>query len=55
MTALVVTVNVGLVVEPAATVTLDGTEATDGLLLVSVTTAPPDGAAALSFTVFPVN
>ncbi len=37
-------------VEPADTVTLDGTEAAE-LLLERVTTIPPDGAAALSVTV----
>src|SRR5215208_3544043 len=36
---------------PAATVTVGGTEATDELLLVSVTTAPPGGAAPPSLTV----
>jgi hypothetical protein len=45
----VLTVKVALV-EPAATVTLDGTVATV-LLLEVVTTAPPAGAAALSVTV----
>jgi hypothetical protein len=49
-TALVLTVNVALVA-PAATVTLDGTLAAVVLLLESVTTAPPDGAAPLSVTV----
>jgi hypothetical protein len=46
----VLMVKVALVA-PAATVTLDGTVATAGLLLDSVTTAPPEGAAALSLTV----
>jgi hypothetical protein len=36
---------------PATTVTLAGTLAAAVLLLVSVTTAPPDGAAPLSVTV----
>jgi hypothetical protein len=36
---------------PAPTVTLDGTVATDGLLLESDTTVPPDGAALVSATV----
>ncbi len=49
-TALVLTVNVVLVA-PAATVTLDGTLAAVVLLLESVTTAPPDGAAPLKVTV----
>ena len=49
-TVWVVTVNVRLVL-PAATVTLEGTVATAVLLLDSVTTAPPLGAAALRVTV----
>src|SRR5260370_14068568 len=49
-TALVLTVNVALVA-PAATITLDGVLATFVLLLESVTTAPPEGAAALRVTV----
>ena len=49
-TALVLTVNVALVA-PAATVTLDGSLAAVVLLLESVTTAPPDGAAPVSITV----
>jgi hypothetical protein len=49
-TATVVTLNVALVA-PAATVTLAGTAATDVLLLLSVTTAPPVGAALLNVTV----
>ncbi len=50
VTELVVTVKLWLVV-PAVTVTLDGTWATDELLLESETTAPPEGAAALRVTV----
>jgi len=49
-TGLVLTVKVA-VVAPAATVTLVGTVAADVLLLLSVTRAPPVGAAALSLTV----
>jgi hypothetical protein len=49
-TAEVVIVNVPLVA-PAATVTLAGTWAADVLLLVRVTTAPPDGAAPVKVTV----
>ena len=49
VTAVVVTVNVA-VVALAATVTLDGTVAA-ALLLVRVTTAPPDGAGPLRVTV----
>ena len=49
-TELVVTVKVA-VVEPADTVTLDGTCAADVLLLLSVTDAPPVGAAPESVTV----
>src|SRR6267154_3473870 len=49
-TTLVLTVNVALVA-PAAIVTLDGVLATFVLLLESVTTAQPDGAAPLSVTV----
>jgi hypothetical protein len=50
LTALVLTVNVALVL-PAATVTLAGTVATAVLLLASVTSAPPLGAARFSFIV----
>ncbi len=50
LTVVVVTENVA-VVAPAATVTLAGTVATAVLLLVSVTTAPPEGAALLRVTV----
>ena len=49
-TALVLIVNVALVA-PAAIVTLDGVLAAVVLLLESVTTAPPEGAAPLSVTV----
>ena len=49
-TAEVVTVNVALVA-PAATVTLAGTWAAVVLLLVRVTTAPPDGAGPVKVTV----
>jgi hypothetical protein len=49
VTVVVVTANVAVVV-PAATVTLRGTEAA-ALLLESVTTAPPEGAATSRVTV----
>jgi hypothetical protein len=49
-TGLVVTVNVA-VVAFAATVTLAGTCAAEGLLLERATTAPPDGAGPFSITV----
>ena len=49
-TRWVLTVKLALVF-PACTVTLDGTVATDVLLLESVTTAPPEGAAAVRVTV----
>jgi hypothetical protein len=45
-TLWVLTVKVALVF-PACTVTLEGTVATDVLLLDSETVAPPEGAAAL--------
>ena len=50
LTADVVAANVALLA-PAATETLPGTTATPVLLLVSVTTAPPVGAAAVNVTV----
>jgi hypothetical protein len=50
VTAAVATANDALVA-PAATVTLAGTVAAPVLLLVSATTAPPDGAAAVNVTV----
>jgi hypothetical protein len=49
-TELVLTLKVALVA-PAATVALAGTLATAGLLLESVTTAPPEGAAAVKLAV----
>jgi hypothetical protein len=49
-TLVVFTVKVALVL-PAATVTLEGTVATEVFPLVSVTTAPPEGAFPLSVTV----
>src|SRR5438132_13941480 len=48
-TVLVLTANVALVA-PSATVTLEGTVATDVSLLESATCAPPDGAGPLSVT-----
>jgi len=54
LTELVVMVNAGDTVVPAATVTEAGTVAAAGLLLISVTTAPPAGAGPLSVTVFNV-
>jgi hypothetical protein len=50
VTAIVVVVNV-TEDAPAGTVTVGGTDATAGLPLVSVTTAPPAGAAPFSLTV----
>jgi hypothetical protein len=52
-TAKVLMVNAGETDAPATTVTKGGTVVA-GLLLVSVTTAPPDGAGPLSVTVFKV-
>ena len=52
-TAKVLMVNVGETDAPAGTVTEAGTIAA-GLLLASVTTAPPDAAGPLSVTVFKV-
>lgn len=50
VTVFVLTVKVA-VVEPADTVALEGTVATPVLLLVSVTTVPPEGASPFRFTV----
>ena len=50
VTAFVVTVKFAESA-PAATVTLDGTVAAAGFELVKATSAPPAGAAELSFTV----
>ena len=50
LTALVVTLKLALLA-PAATVTLARTPAAAGLLLESVTTAPPEGAAAVKVAV----
>ena len=50
VTGLVATEKVALA-DPAGTVTLAGTDATDGLLLVSVTVKPPAGAEPDSVTV----
>jgi hypothetical protein len=50
LTETVLTVKVALVFPPG-TVTLAGAVATDVLLLVSATTAPPEGAAPPSVTV----
>jgi hypothetical protein len=50
VTVLLVTVTLALVA-PAGTVTLAGTVATDVLLLDRLTTAPPEGAAAVRVTV----
>ena len=53
VTAVVLMVNCGDTVAPAATVTEEGGVAA-GLLLESVTVAPPDGAGPLIETVFAV-
>lgn len=50
LTGLVVVVNVALV-WPAGTVTFAGTAASEGLVLASVTTVPPLGAALRNVTV----
>ena len=50
LTEVVVTMKLALVA-PAGTVTLVGTVATELLALESVTTAPPEGAAALKVAV----
>ena len=50
ITVAVATVKVALAA-PAATVTLAGPVATEGLLLLNVTTAPPVGAAVVKVTV----
>src|SRR4051812_44152072 len=50
VTVVVATLNVA-VVAPAATVTEGGTRVAAGVLLASIPTAPPAGAAALSETV----
>ena len=50
VTVFVLTVKVA-VIEPADTVVLEGTVATPVLLLVSVTTVPPDGAGPFRVTV----
>jgi len=49
VTALVVMLNISLV-DPAGTVTVRGTVAPPALLLDRETTAPPEGAGALSVT-----
>jgi hypothetical protein len=50
-TTLVDTVNGAEVIWPAATLTLDGTVATAGVSLDSVTEIPPVGAGPVNFTV----
>ena len=54
LTELVMMVKAGDTIAPPATVTEAGTVATAGLLLISVTTAPPAGAGPLRVTVFKV-
>ncbi len=49
-TGVVVIVNLGEILTPAATVTVAGTEATAGLELDKEMTAPPEGAGPLICT-----
>jgi hypothetical protein len=55
VTGVVVILKVADVWEPAATVTVEGTDATVGLELDSDTVTPPLGAAAFKVTKFPVT